>query len=349
MMIKKISFVTLVLLLCFSGCSSGSKRENLIHLNGATMGTTYSIKVVIPDGREAAGPDESFDGQVLKREIEEILFTINRLMSTYMQESELSRFNRSRKTDWFKISSDTFKVLAQAMQISERSNGAFDITVGPLVNLWGFGPVKRQQKIPENKEIEEVLKFVGYQMLEIRHQPPAIRKMAAGMYCDLSAIAKGFAVDRVAEYLQSRLIRNYMVEIGGEVRTQGKNQDNRWWRIGIAVPSSTPGVQRVIALVNSAMATSGDYRNYYEKDGRRYSHTIDPRNGKPITHKLASVTVIHPSCMIADGMATAITVLGPSEGFDLAVKENLAVFMIIRGKKGFVEKSTPAFSKYLTN
>jgi len=177
--------------------------------------------------------------------------------------------------------------------------------------------------------------------------PPSIKKDIPGLYCDLSAIAKGFGVDKAAEYLESKNYKNYIVEIGGEVRTGGMKH-NRFWRVGIASPNGGSSIEKVIELKDASMATSGDYHNYFEKNGIRYSHTIDPAAGRPITHKLASVSVLHKFCCTADAYATAINVMGPEKGYEWAVKENLPVLLIIhdRGNR-FVEKMTPQFKKYI--
>ncbi|KAA3657833.1 MAG: FAD:protein FMN transferase, partial [Calditrichaeota bacterium] len=185
--------------------------------------------------------------------------------------------------------------------------------------------------------------LVGQKHVTARSNPPAVKKEIPGIYCDLSAIAKGYAVDAVADYLIDAGFANFLVEIGGEVRAGGKKANGDAWRIGIASPVKSGGIQKVVRLSDTGMATSGDYFNYFEKDGKRYSHTIDPVTGHPVTHKLASVTVIHPSCMTADGYATAIDVMGPEKGFEFAQDRNLAVFMIVRSNGGFVEKMTPEF------
>jgi thiamine biosynthesis lipoprotein len=268
-------------------------------------------------------------------------------MSTYIADSEISRFNRYGQNDWFEISDSLAEVIANALRISQISGGAFDITVGPLVNLWGFGPERKPEKIPPDEKIKEVMGFTGYRKLTVRLSPPAVKKTQPEVFCDLAGIAKGYGVDKVAEYLESRGISDYLVEIGGEVRAKGKKETNAWWRLGIAAPDGSSGIQEAFPLKNKAMATSGDYHNYFEEEGIRYSHTIDPGTGKPITHKLASVTVIHESCMFADAMATAIDVLGPQRGYELALKEKLAVFLIIKGKDRFIEKKTPEFEKFL--
>jgi thiamine biosynthesis lipoprotein len=343
-----VSFVFILTLFFINNCTDRAQNPaNLMEMHGSTMGTTYMVKIVKPVDEGSSSGDE-LTGKVTA-DIENLLKRVNQQMSTWLEDSEISRFNRYKESQWFEVSPGTVLVIAEALRVSKESNGAFDITVGPLVNLWGFGPPGTDRQIPGAGQIKKVMEEIGYQKLSLRLSPPAVKKEEPGIYCDLSAIAKGFGVDQVAEYLDSRGFSHYLVEIGGEVRAKGLNHKNQLWRVAIASPDpygSSP-YQKVIPLKSASMATSGDYFNYFEKDGIRYSHTIDPTTGKPITHKLASVTVIHDSCMTADAMATAINVLGPEKGYDLAIKENLAVFMIVRGTDGFLENMTPRFEEMM--
>ncbi len=328
-------------------CGKRRSTSELLELRGRTMGTMFMVKTLKkPEDLEFTTSELTLK---LSHDIGEILTTVNQQMSTWVKDSEISRFNRFQETGWFDVSSDTALVFTEALRVSELSNGAFDITVGPLVNLWGFGPAKTDRQIPGDEKIKEVMAKTGYQKLAVRpsSSPPAIKKEIPGIQCDLSAIAKGFGVDKTAEYLESKGYMNYLVEIGGEVRVKGINHEKRPWRVAILAPgpSGKSPYQKVLSLKDKAMATSGDYFNYFEKDGVRYSHTIDPTTGKPITHKLASVTVIHDSCMTADAMATAINVLGSGKGYELALKENLPVFLVIKKGDSFVEKMTPQFRR----
>ncbi|MBN1543103.1 FAD:protein FMN transferase [candidate division KSB1 bacterium] len=332
------------LMLCSMGilsilsCRSRDPRP-LWTANGQTMGTTYQIKAFVAD---------SVDQHRLENGIEEILFSVNQQMSTWIDSSVISRFNRSNQTGWFYVSDAMARLFAQALSVSAKSTGAFDITVAPLVDLWGFGSGSGDRGgIPSEAEIQYARARVGYHMLQVRAEPPAIRKLNRDLRCDLGAIAKGYAVDRVAEFLESAAVEAFFVEIGGEVRTCGAGPHNGKWHIGIASPRQEGGIQRILRLTDASVATSGDYMNYFENDGVRYSHTIDPRTGRPIAHRLGSVTVVHPSCLYADAMATAIDVLGPIEGYQLAVRENLAALLIVRDGDDLVEKMTPAFSDSL--
>ena len=308
-------------------------------ISGSTMGTTFQVKIV--------QSEITLDVKVLNKEIFARLEEVNRQMSTYQDNSEITQFNRSPSTDWFAVSSDFAYVLHIAREISTWSDGAFDVTIGPLVNLWGFGPNAIPERVPSPDSIQSAKTLVGYEKIHIDLSAPTIKKEIPEIYCDLSAIAKGFGVDRIASYLDSLGINRYFIEIGGELRTKGHNHLRQLWRIGIASPAGQGELQKALAIDNMSMATSGDYHNYFERDGVRYSHTIDPRTGQPITHALASVSVLHKSCAYADGLATAINVMGPEMGFAYAEKRNLAVFMIVRQGDGFVEKMTESFEALL--
>ncbi len=304
------------------------------------MGTTFSIKIV--DDKNL-----SIDYKSLESEINELLIEINLQMSTYIEDSEISSFNNYDSTGWFKISYDLASLINTSLEVSRLSAGAFDITVGPLVNLWGFGPELKNPEVPQVNELLEAKSKTGYNYIEVREDTPAVKKVKPEVYLDMSAIAKGFAVDKVVELLLSYNFTNCMVEIGGEVRTAGKNNKDESWKIGIETPDTHANIQKVISISDYSIATSGDYNNYFEENRIRYSHTIDPRTGIPITHKLASVTVIHSNCALADAYATAINVMGPTVGYDFALKENLIIYMIVKEETEFIEKLTPQFSKFL--
>jgi len=336
-------FFTMLFFLIFitADCSKNPPSAKLISINGKSMGTTFSIKIV--DDKNL-----SIDYKSLESEINEILKEINRQMSTYIEDSEISQFNGYDSTGWFNISYDFASLLNTALEVSTLSAGAFDVTVGPLVNLWGFGPELKKPEIPGVKELLEAKSKTGYKFIEVRIDTHAVKKDKPEVYLDMSAIAKGYAVDKVAELLSSKKIINYMVEIGGEVRTDGKNNKDDAWKIGIETSDSPANIQKVISISDYSIATSGDYNNYFEENGIRYSHTIDPRTGMPITHKLASVTVIHTSCTLADAYATAINVMGPTAGYEFALKENLIIYMIVREETEFIEKTTSQFTKFLS-
>nr|WP_305908142.1 FAD:protein FMN transferase [Methylomarinum sp. Ch1-1]MDP4520954.1 FAD:protein FMN transferase [Methylomarinum sp. Ch1-1] len=237
--------------------------------------------------------------------------------------------------------------MAKAKQVHEQSHGAFDVTVGPLVNLWGFGPDPMNFVAPPAEQIAEKLQVIGSEHLSLNESENSVRKDIAALYIDLSGLAKGYAVDRVALLLEERGIRHYMVEIGGEIRLKGQNIQGEPWRIAIEKPTADSRmIQKVLPISDIAMATSGDYRNFFEVDGVRFSHTIDPRNGRPITHKLASVTVLSETSMVADAWATALMVLGPTQGLQLAEQQHIPALFIIKTDVGFIEKSSSAFSDF---
>ncbi|MBT3602423.1 MAG: FAD:protein FMN transferase [Candidatus Latescibacteria bacterium] len=326
-------WILIFCLIGFVGCDS--EPRSLMVIRGQTMGTTFQVKL----------HNSGLDQVKLDADINALLIEVNRQMSTYQKDSEITQFNQSQAIDWVGISGDFGYVLGVAQQVSEWSGGAFDVTVGPLVNLWGFGPEAVPVRIPNADSVQVRMAMVGYEKLNVRSDQKAVRKLIPQMYCDLSAIAKGFGVDAVAGYLDRLNVTAYFVEIGGEVRVRGRNRDGKLWRVGIATPTAQGGLQKVVEIEDHAMATSGDYHNYFEKDGKRYSHTIDPRTGHPITHRLASVSVIHKECAYADALATAINVMGPDNGFEFALEQDLPVFLLIKSDNGFEEKMTPAFEK----
>ncbi|MGD8779263.1 MAG: FAD:protein FMN transferase [Ignavibacteria bacterium] len=328
----------LVILLFLLGCQQ--QNTSLIELTGKTMGTAYSIKI--------AGVDfEQNEKSELQSRIDSILAEVNNQMSTWQKNSEISTFNNLEDTTWFKVSKDFVYVVKTAIEVSEKSKGALDITAGPLINLWGFGSQNRPRKVPSDDEIAEEKKRVGFNKIHVTNDLTKIKKDNENIYISLGAIAKGFGVDKVSKFLEKENLLNHMVEIGGEVRAAGKNHLNHDWQIGVSVPDGSMHIQKIVPVSNYSIATSGDYRNYFEENGVRYSHTIEPTTGRPITHKLASVSVIHEDCIVADAMATAIDVLGPELGYELAVKEGLPVFMVIKANNGFVEKMTPEFKAFL--
>lgn len=324
-------------ILMIASCSD--KPLAVAHLQGQTMGTTYNVKYVLAEGeKEVEGLQEEIDAE---------LVNINKLMSTYDTTSELSRFNQYRYSDNFEVSKETLTVVNEALRLARLSDGVLDVTVGPLVNLWGFGPNKRPEKVPTQADIDAVRDYVGYEKLSTT--PTGLMKANPMLYVDLSTIAKGYGVDEVAAILDAHNLQHYLVEIGGEMRVKGERGDGSEWLIAIEKPVTTErAVQKVVSIGTNAIATSGDYRNYYEEDGKRYSHLIDPNTGSPITHDLVSVTVVNPSSMVADGLATAFNVMGWERAINLAEQEQLAVFLIRRTADGFEEYATPEFDKLVT-
>lgn len=321
-----------------AGCKPVAELD-ITEFSGGTMGTTYSVKV-------ADLPANLLPRQVADR-IQAELDMVNHKMSTYREDSELSRFNQLPAGSELAVSADTFAVLQKSLDVWRRSQGTFDVTVGPLVNLWGFGPEHRPDQVPTPEDQRAAWKRVGSEALVMYPDQLKIQKNK-DLYVDLSAIAKGFGVDKVAEALESMGIRRYMVEVGGEIRVGGGKADGQPWRLAVEKPvPRLREVQQVIEAENLALATSGDYRNYFEQDGVRYSHTIDPRTGKPIQHKLVSATVVASECADADAWATAMMVLGPEQGLAVANAQNLAVYLLVMTEAGLQAVHSQAFAVYL--
>ncbi|MEA3465713.1 MAG: FAD:protein FMN transferase [Thermodesulfobacteriota bacterium] len=342
---KKHLYIIAGILLATTGLivylNQHSTTNQPIIMSGTTMGTSYHIKLIPEAG-------EKIDVAKLKNQIDTRLAEIDHKMSTYKKDSELSRFNRHPSNQWMEISTETFRVIEQAQEISRLSDGAFDITVGNLVNLWGFGPSINIDMIPDSNAIKQLQQQIGYQQLQLQKTPTALKKNTDEIYLDLCAIAKGYAVDAIALLILSNNIDNFLVEIGGEIITHGLKAQQQPWIVGIeSAVAKQRSICKQINLVGSAMATSGDYRNYFEQNGSRYSHTIDPRTGRPITHQLASVSVISDSCMQADALATALMVLGPIKGMEFANQHQLAIFMLIKQGDKFIEKQSSSFSTYI--
>lgn len=327
----------LLAIFVLTGCQS-QQQDVVLTVQGLTMGTSYSVKWVSKDADTAS----------IHVAIEQQLKDINQSMSTYIDSSELSQLNRSDSTEWSPVSSALFDVLSLSSSISRKTSGAFDVTVGPLVNLWGFGPDGRILHAPDDAQIQQALARIGATRFELNAQQQQVRKTEPQLYIDLSAVAKGYAVDSVASLLESKGISRYLVEIGGELRANGLKPGGKQWRIAVEAPDETTrAVQRIINVDNISIATSGDYRNYFEENGIRFSHTIDPATGRPISHTLASVTVLASSCAEADALATAFMVMGEKKGYEYAMKQGVHAFFISKTADGFVERMTPGFRKYL--
>ena len=330
-------YVLAALLTALAACGDSPRERPVQELVGSTMGTTFSIKIV--------APPENLDLPALQRDIEAVLDAINGTMSTYISDSELSRFNASEDVDWVEVSPELCHAVEAARIISEFTEGAFDVTVGPLVNLWGFGPPGSAFEPPGNDAVTAAMQDIGYRRLHVDCTIPALRKESPGVYVDLSAFAKGHAVDEVAALLDARALPEYLVEIGGEMRMRGMNARSELWAIAIETPDRTGrSVESVARLTDSAMATSGDYRNFFEHDGRFYSHTIDPRTGYPVTHSGASVTVVADTAAFADAAATALLVLGPDAGMQLAERESIAAYFLLRLGSEFEERMSSLFA-----
>jgi len=308
-------------------------------LTGPAMGTTWTLRVVPGEGAPA-------DPGALRGLVEDALDEVDVAMSTYRPDSAVSRFNSSESTDWFEVPPALEEVVAEALRIGEATGGAFDITLSPVVALWGFGNAPPRSQPPGEREVAAAQAATGQRHLAVQADPPALRKSLPGLTLDLDSIAPGYAVDLVAARLEAAGQQRYMIEIGGELRVRGRNAQGARWRIGIERPeASGRSVERVVELEAGAVSTSGDYRDFFESAGVRYSHTIDPRSGRPVSHGLASVTVLRPTTLEADGLATALSVLGPSEGYELAERMGWAALFIERTADGLQHRETRAFTQ----
>lgn len=326
----------LLLAVCLAGCS---RKVEPVQLTGTTMGTTWHVSYI--GATPGPSPDQLQSG------IEGLLEQLNLSMSTYLADSQISQFNALEANTWFRTSPDFFQVLSTALEVGRQSEEAYDVTVAPLVDLWGFGPGGIVSLPPTEQEIAALMNRVGQSNLRLDKENFSVMKLN-NLSLDFSSLAKGYAVDRVAEWLLEKGVDRFMVEVGGEMRLSGLSGRADLWRIAIEQPeNSSRSVAITINLTGAAVATSGDYRNYFEVDGQRFSHMIDPRSGYPIAHDLVSVTVVHPSCMIADAWATALAVLGADRAMVVAQAQGLAVYFIRRVGDDFVHSHTPLFSDYL--
>ncbi len=338
---KQVSLAVgcVLVLILLLGCSV-SEAQKLEALTGLAMGTSYTVKWV---------PQAGDDSQEVALGVASELARVETSMSTYMDASDLSGFNGAQVNQWHAVPQEMASLVAQSLALSQQTHGAFDITVGPLVNLWGFGPGPIPEKIPSQDALDRLRSVVGYQLIQVRQEPPAMLKRADSAI-DLSAIAKGYGVDAVALWLEAHAIENYLVEVGGELRARGLKPDGSTWRIAIETPTiDARQVYQVVQVSDMAVATSGNYRNYYEQAGVRYTHTLDPSTLRPVTHKLASVTVIDASAARADALATALMVMGGEKGIAWAKVHQVPAYFIIKQATGFVAQSTSGFDDYLEN
>ncbi|MGQ0286555.1 FAD:protein FMN transferase [Pasteurellaceae bacterium 22721_9_1] len=332
------SLLSLLLIAC-------EKPAQQIALEGKTMGTTYHIKYM-------DNPQLKQNAEQMHQGIEAILKDVNAKMSTYIPDSELSLFNKNPLTNQpIEVSADLARVVAEAIELNTVTQGALDVTVGPIVNLWGFGPEKRVEKAPTAEQIAERKAWVGIDKVKLTEQNGKffLTKSVPQLYIDLSSIAKGFGVDLVADYIQSMGAENYLVEIGGEIRAHGKNTEGKDWQIAIEKPNfdGSRSVSQVIGLKDFAMATSGDYRNYFEDNGQRFSHEIDPNTCRPIQHNLASITVLANRSMTADGLSTGLYVLGAEKALQVAEQHKIPIYLTVKTEKGFENKMSSAFSQLI--
>ena len=317
------------------GCST--EQAEVAELSGPTMGTAYRVQLSpSPDRRELA---------ILQLRIDEHLRLINAVFSTYLDDSAITRFNRTTSTEWQDAPADLVELIRRAERISRKTEGRYDITVGPLVRAWGFGRDGGNDTPPSRASIAAVKPTIGFRKLTWQSEPPMLRKQVSGLEIDLSSIAKGWAVDQVGMLLEAQGFTDYLVDIGGETLARGHKSNGEPWRIAVERPGQVRSAQGAMEAVDIALATSGDYRNFFEHDGRRYSHTIDPLTGQSVRHRLASVTVLADTVTDADAWATALLVLGDEAGPRMAEKEQIAALFLLRDGEDFLEKTSSEFDR----
>jgi thiamine biosynthesis lipoprotein len=334
-MMKYTQFTIICIALLSAPALGDAQREHLIQ--GRTMGTTYHVKVVTGSFQPITG---------LKQKIDARLKQINNSMSTYQPDSEISRFNAMNQAGRaFEVSADFLQVMQAAHTIFELSEGAWDGTVNPLVDLWGFGRAGRQRVAPQKQKIAALMPKIGFENIQILPNGTLLKKNKF-VTLDLSSIAKGYGVDQVAQIIRRSGFNNYLVEIGGEIFASGHRVDGKLWRIGINRPrkdAAFDAVYKIVDLNNQGFATSGDYRNFFEVDGIRYAHVIDPRTGYPVANGVVSVSILADNCTLADGLATAVMVMGTEKGLDLINR--------LPGVEGLVivENSNGSLTAYYSN
>lgn len=318
--------------------------DGVVHeLHGLTMGTTWSVKLVAPAYRGIAN---------IKAGIQQELDKVVTQMSTWESDSHLSRYNQADANTWHEMSAEFCYVLNYALQVASMSNGAYDPTSGPLVNLWGFGPEQRRTTRPDAKDIAAEKARVDWRRVQLDTLQQRVLQ-PGGVYLDFSAIAKGFGVDQVSRYLQRLGFENHLVEVGGELRGVGMKPDALPWWVELERPLQRNGaaptqlMQNVIALHGLSIATSGDYRKYFDTNDTRYCHTIDPRTGEPIANGVAAVTVVHRDCITADAVSTALNVLGHEAGLAFANQHDIPALFVVRAEDSFAEYMSEEFKALL--
>lgn len=323
--------IAAVLAAAVTGCLNSDKIESF---GGPTMGSTYSIKYVRVKGQEPSLA-------TLKAETEAILAEVDEQFSTYRSDSLIERFNNAGPNVCQEMPDTLIELVRAGERLNQESHGAFDLTLEPLLNLWGFGAQSRGEQVPDQAQIQQALQRVGHHHLWVEGNRLC---KDVDVQVDFNSIAAGYTVDRIAQRFESLGITRYLVEVTGELKAAGRKPGGQPWRIAIEAPVDDQRVaQRVLELDGLGISTSGDYRNFFETAGRRYSHTLDPLSGAPVTHDLAAVTVADPSTLRADGLSTLLMVLGPERGFEFAERQGIAAFFVIRENQGFVVKSTRAF------
>lgn len=324
------SYILIWLLACVARVGAEPAK-----ISGRAMGTDWTVTYVPAPSMPAA--------EEIARRVAARLEGLEQMFSTYRPNSEVSRLNAARTTEWIPVAREVAFVAAECRWLSELTGGAFDATVAPLVALWGFGPEGRVRSLPEETEIVGARMRVGWQRLEVRAEPPALRKRDARLAVDFSSLAKGFAADELSALLAALGMANHLVQVGGDVKSAGRGAaDTAGWRVGIEEPrEGAREIATVIALAKgNALSTSGDYRNAFVRDGRRYGHIIDPRTGRPAASALAAVSVVQASCARSSALATGLFVLGPEEGFRVATEQRIAALFFVRKGDAIVRRAT---------
>lgn len=326
------------------GCdNSSSTQATPLVLEGKTMGTFWRVSLA---GIDAARADD------LRKKIQAQLDGDDRLLSTWKNDSALMRFNRSASTQPWPVEEAMSDIVTLSLRIGAKTDGAMDITVGPLVNLWGFGPARQPVKTPDEAQIAAAKAQTGLQHLSVinRAGQQFLQKDLPGLFVDLSTVGEGYAADHLARLMEQEGISRYLVSVGGALASRGTNPQGNPWRVAIQKPTDQENaVQAIVDINGHGISTSGSYRNYYELDGKRLSHVIDPATGRPITHKLVSVTVISPTALEADGWDTGLMVLGPEKAKAVALKEGLAVYLVTKEAEGFSVWMSPPFRTFLVS
>ncbi|MGH7955892.1 MAG: FAD:protein FMN transferase, partial [Opitutaceae bacterium] len=307
-----------------------------VALAGRAMGTSWSVKFIPPTA--------PLEPPLVRHQIVERLEALEQQFSTYRANSTLSRFNAARHTDWFPVEPELAQVAEASRAMSELTHGAFDVTVFPLVRLWGFGGKHRPDSLPNEQAMARARALVDWRRLEVRRNPPALRKMESRLEADFSSMAKGFAADAISVLLTGLGAPNHLVQIGGDVKSSGSPSGGAGWRTGIEEP--VPGahsIALVVPLRGEALSTSGDYRNFFEAGGKRFGHIIDPRSGWPVSGSVVAVSVVHRSAAMSSALATALFVLGAEEGGRIAREQKLACLFQVRSGTNIVRHLTPEF------
>ncbi|MRS14911.1 FAD:protein FMN transferase ApbE [Enterobacteriaceae bacterium RIT691] len=346
---KFIRTALIAVTLIIAGCdnpTSVAPTENAASatvLEGKTMGTFWRVSVMGLDNAHAA---------TLREKVQNQLNGDDMLLSTWKEDSALMRFNHASSTAPWPVSEAMADIVTESLRIGAKTQGAMDITVGPLVNLWGFGPDKQPVKTPDQAQIDAAKARTGLNHLTVINKSGSqyLQKDLPDLYVDLSTVGEGYAADHLARLMEQEGISRYLVSVGGALVSRGMNAHGQPWRVAIQKPTDKENaVQAIVDINGHGISTSGSYRNYYELDGKRISHVIDPTTGAPIQHKLVSVTVIAPTALEADGWDTGLMVLGPEKAQQVVREQNLAVYMIIKDDQGFKTWMSPQFETFLVN